>query len=346
MGVKILFLADTHLGFDFPFKPRSQRRRRGADFFANFRTALEPALKGEVDLVVHGGDLLYRSKVPARLAHLAFEPLIEVAEHGVPVYLVPGNHERSQIPFPLLAAHPNIHIFLRPMTYILPVRDFRLALVGFPYIREGIRKKFPAVMEETGYRRERADAFILCMHHCLEGATVGTGGDKSYTFRYQDDVVRTADIPGDFAAVLSGHIHRFQVLKKDLQGCPIPVPVFYPGSVERTSFAEKNERKVFLMLEIETCGDRRGTLKRCTSHELRTRPMIQVQLHTEGMNASQLRARLNAALQELPPDAVVKINILGHVQADALKVLSAASLRALAPGMNFLWRCILPKPDQ
>ncbi len=27
--VRILLLADTHLGFDLPFKPRVQRRRRG-----------------------------------------------------------------------------------------------------------------------------------------------------------------------------------------------------------------------------------------------------------------------------------------------------------------------------
>jgi DNA-3-methyladenine glycosylase len=41
--VRILFLADTHLGFDLPERPRVDRRRRGPDFFANFVRALEPA---------------------------------------------------------------------------------------------------------------------------------------------------------------------------------------------------------------------------------------------------------------------------------------------------------------
>jgi len=59
MGIiRILFLADTHLGFDLPFRPRIQRRRRGPEFFANFKRALLPALQGRVDSVVHGGDLL------------------------------------------------------------------------------------------------------------------------------------------------------------------------------------------------------------------------------------------------------------------------------------------------
>ena len=65
--VRVLLVADTHLGFDLPFRPRIKRRRRGHDFFANFERALEPALEGKVDLVVHGGDVLYRSRVPPGL---------------------------------------------------------------------------------------------------------------------------------------------------------------------------------------------------------------------------------------------------------------------------------------
>lgn len=82
--VRILFLADTHLGFDMPFKPRIKRRRRGPDFFAGFEQALKPAFQKKVDCVVHGGDLFYRSKVPAGLVSLAFEPLIRVASLGYP----------------------------------------------------------------------------------------------------------------------------------------------------------------------------------------------------------------------------------------------------------------------
>jgi len=58
--MRVLFVADTHLGFDLPARPRVDRRRRGPDFFACFVRALEPALRGEADVVVHGGDLLYR----------------------------------------------------------------------------------------------------------------------------------------------------------------------------------------------------------------------------------------------------------------------------------------------
>jgi len=111
MGIiRILFLADTHLGFDLPFRPRIQRRRRGPEFFANFKRALLPALQGRVDCVVHGGDLLFRSKIPPRLVAMAFKPLKQVADQGTPLYLVPGNHERSAIPHSHLAEHPGIEL--------------------------------------------------------------------------------------------------------------------------------------------------------------------------------------------------------------------------------------------
>ena len=151
--VRILFLADTHLGFDLPFRPRIRRSRRGPDFFANFNRALQLARKGAVDCVVHGGDLLYRSRVPARLVEMAFEPLIRVAEGGTPVYLVPGNHERSEIPYRLLAAHKRIHIFDKAQTYLLTTGKLRLALAGFPYVRDNIRVRFREVLKQTGWCR-------------------------------------------------------------------------------------------------------------------------------------------------------------------------------------------------
>jgi hypothetical protein len=34
--IRILLIADTHLGFDLPFRPRINQRRRGPDFFRQF----------------------------------------------------------------------------------------------------------------------------------------------------------------------------------------------------------------------------------------------------------------------------------------------------------------------
>ena len=92
---RILLLADTHIGFEYPLRRRVRRRRRGDDLIANFTAALEPALRREVDVVVHCGDLFHRSRPSAALVDLAITPLVRVAEAGVPVFVVPGNHENG-----------------------------------------------------------------------------------------------------------------------------------------------------------------------------------------------------------------------------------------------------------
>lgn len=55
--MRILLFADTHVGFDYTASPRIARRRRSDDILDNYRRAVEPALRGQVDAVVHGGDL-------------------------------------------------------------------------------------------------------------------------------------------------------------------------------------------------------------------------------------------------------------------------------------------------
>jgi len=268
--VRVLFCADTHLGFDFPFRPRVARHRRGDDFFRNYERIVERARAGDVDLVVHGGDLLYRSRVPARLVEMAFAPLRRVADAGVPVVVVPGNHERSHIPYPLLALHSRIHIFDRPRTFSLRAAGRSLALVGFPYCREGIRDRFADLVARASAGAPSSDIRLLCMHHCFEGATVGP---HDYTFRRAPDVVQAEALPHGYAAFLSGHIHRFQVLTRDLRGRGLPAPVLYPGSIERTSRAEAAEPKGYLLLTFAPASAAGGRLVRWRFCRLPTRPM-------------------------------------------------------------------------
>ena len=323
-AMRVLFVSDTHLGFDLPARPRVERRRRGLDFFACFERALEPALRGEAGVVVHGGDLLYRSRVPACLVQRALAPLVRVADAGVPVLLVPGNHERSAIPYPLLAAHERLHVFRGPSTVVIERRGLRVAFAGIPYARS-VRRAFPALLAATGCSLAEADARVLCLHQSVEGAVCGP--PPGFTFRDGDDVVRTSDLPRDVAVVLCGHVHRHQVLRRDLGGRPLAAPVVYAGSVERTSFAERDETKGFVMATLGA-GRPGGRLLGCDFRPLPARPM-RVHEVAEGSDASGLEREIAAAIAAAPPDAVLQLRVPQRVAgAEALR---AARLRALAP---------------
>jgi DNA repair exonuclease SbcCD nuclease subunit len=323
-GIRILLLADSHLGFDLPERPRVTRRRRGHDFLANYRTALAPALAGEVDLVVHGGDVFDRPQVPPSLAYQAFEPLTRVADRGIPVFVVPGNHERSSLPHHRFAAHPHVHVFDRPRTFVVEIRGKAIALAGLPFERRDVRSRFKELLTGSGWLTGKAALRVLCLHQCVEGATVGPG---NFTFTSAADVIRASDIPSGFAAVLSGHIHRHQVLTRDLRNRPIAAPVLYPGSIERTSVAEVGEPKGFMIVHV--VGGESGNV-RWEFRPLPARPMIVKEL-TAGSSTAAMEFAIRAAIAASPPDAVLRIRVAGQLTNAQLRVLSPAKLRRFAP---------------
>ncbi len=330
---RVLLVADTHLGFDLPFRPRIKRRRRGHDFFANLERALQPALQGDVELVVHGGDLFYRTRVPAALVEMAMAPLVRVAEAGTPVYLVPGNHERSRIPLHLWATHPNFHIFDQPRTFLWSGTRGSIALSGFPFARR-VRDAFPTLLGQTRHQDVAACARLLCLHQTVEGAQVGV---SNFTFRGGPDVVRGRDIPPGFGAVLSGHIHRAQTLTRDLNGRPLAAPVIYPGSVERTSFAERTEEKGYVILTIDLSDGVDGRPLQVSFVPLPARPMVSLTLEPTEPDSQTLRDHLASRLQALDPESVVRVQLRGPNSNQAHKILNAAYLRQLAPPSMNIW---------
>ena len=327
MPLRILFLADSHLGFDLPLTPRVERRRRGRDFLANHLRALEPAHRGEVDLEVHGGGVFHRARPHHTLVAQAFEPLRQVADAGIPVFVVPGNHERSRIPHPRFASHPLIHVFDAPRTFRVRAGGERIAMLGFPYERDVVRRRFPERVAATGWSPSDGEIAFLCVHHCFEGAKVGPA---DFTFRRGPDVVRCQDIPEGVQAILTGHVHRHQVLTADLDGRPLRAPVIYAGSIERTAFAEMGEPKGTVLLEVSRGADGRPKLD-WRFNELPARPMLIREIRADDSEPAAMWGRVRSAVTQAPGDAVLRLRVMGKVSPMARPALSAPALRALAP---------------
>jgi exonuclease SbcD len=322
-------------------RPNSMPTPSGEDFYANYERALAPAYGGEVDLVVHGGDVFYRSRVPASIVEMAMAPLVRVAELGLPVFIVPGNHERSRLPLHLWSAHPNIHIFDAPETFLITVRGIPIALSGFPFARS-VRDVFGALTEQTQYREHRADIRLLCIHQTVEGAQVGP---SDYTFRWGSDVIRGRDIPDDFDAVLCGHIHRAQLLTRDLANTPLPAPVIYAGSIERTSFAERDEIKSYAICSFSTSLYRGRRMVDASFVSLPARPMVHLAIEHPDPTGRSLIEQIKQRIRKLEPNSVVRIQVNGALSPRDQELLSAANLRSLAPDtMNV--SLARPRPSQ
>ena len=165
-------------------------------------------------------------------------------------------------------------------------------------------------------------------------------GPSDYTFRRGPDIVRGRDIPPGFAAVLAGHIHRAQVLTHDLGRRPLAAPVIYPGSIERTSFAERREEKGYYLVTLTLSSPPRVDP---LFVPLPARPMVRLTLDVGDRDQEAALRYVGAQLAALDPEAVVRIQLEGPNTQRAARWLTAARLRELAPAsMNV--SLPLPRP--
>ncbi len=326
----LVFLADTHLGFDQPVRPRVKRRRRGPDFLANFRRVLAAAVEQQVDLVLHGGDLFLRSRVPEAIVDQVYGELLAFADHGIPLVIVPGNHERSRLPTSLFLEHPNIHVFDAPKTFRFELGGARVALAGSPCVRNNGRDGFRELVAATGWDDRPGDVRLLCLHQTVEGATVGPAG---YTFRNGHDVIRQRDLPESFHAVLAGHIHRHQVLQVERDGGR-PLPVIYAGSTERTSFAEADETKGYCRLVFGPSPGGDWALDRSEFVPLPTRPMVTVELPAQ-LAPAGVAGFLAGVVRNAPPNAILRFVCSDTISPATRRAFGSARLTSsLPPSMN------------
>lgn len=258
--MRVVFFSDTHLGFDLPVRPRTARVHRGEDFFANFERVLRYAESERVDLVLHGGDLFFRSRVPPAIVDRVYQRLARFVSSGIPLGVIAGNHERSALPASLLLRQPGLHEFAEASTVAFELAGGRLAVTGVPFV--GDARAFARQVERAGTLP--ADAHLLLAHEAFLGAAV-----EGFVFGDRADTVRPAELPDRFDAILTGHIHRHQVLwHRRPSGARLPIA--FAGSVERTSYAERDEVKGFVELTLTPGAASRGRLR---FHPLPTTPL-------------------------------------------------------------------------
>jgi len=222
--MRILQLGDTHLGTSLRTLGGPEGWSRSDDHHTALEAALAPALAGEVDLVLHTGDVFNRSRPPPAVVHRA-QALFERVARRVPVVLVAGNHDRRGLSTHFGTSRGALHIVDSPTR----LRVAGLSLVLVPHIRRAedwVAAVHPLV-------RGGVDALVC--HQGFAGCHV-----PGFTFRVgrPEETVGEQHLPPDpIGAVLSGHIHPRQTVRWG------PHQVVYAGSTERTSRSEAHQTK-------------------------------------------------------------------------------------------------------
>jgi DNA repair exonuclease SbcCD nuclease subunit len=343
--IKFLILTDTHFGIHFSNKPRSTLRfALGNRFFDQAESIFKLAIeKHKVDFVIHCGDFFNRSKPNQSIIAKATSLLLWISKY-IPVYIVPGNHERGKLPIGLLHYQKNVHIFTRPCSFFFRKKNVVVKITGFPYVRHNIKSEFKSLVEkawitEIGSNDMESAYNILLLHQLIQGSKV-----EHYTFNHGNNVINFSDISRRFHLIAVGHVHRFQFLYslsnrvisshtntqviqdfkqnewkfiKEAQGVKNQYPIIcYPGTCERVSMMERNEHKGYVIGRINHDNSR----VRLTFHPVKSIPMKKILWNQPGTNSDNLISQTCNIIRQLA--SVSRVNELGGV----LRINSSESI--------------------
>jgi DNA repair exonuclease SbcCD nuclease subunit len=228
--MRVLHLADTHLGAWLRAHGAPEGWSRADEHALAFERALQPALRGEVDLVVHGGDL-FDSRTPSRrLVRWAQDRLAEVAAR-VPVVLIPGNHDPAALLRRFRMPPEGLHVVDAPTR--LEFGDLSIAAVPFKRTEAGFQA---AAAEAVG-----PGADVLLLHQAVSGCSV-----PRFVFRVgkPKGTVGAQHLPAGVRWAMGGHLHPRQMVRVG------DVEVVYPGATARTAANEGQEPKGYALWDF------------------------------------------------------------------------------------------------
>lgn len=246
--MRLLHLGDTHLGSVLHAQGAPPGWTRHQDHARALERALLPALAGEVDLVLHAGDVFNRSQPPPDVAQEATR-LLEAAADVVPVVVIPGNHDRHGLGHSLASRHPGLHVLDVPAR----LRLAEVVVAAVPYRRDA-----------SDWARDARDAVgpgadILLHHQSLDG-TWAPG--IRFHARTDRSTVAWSQVPRGVGRLLGGHLHPRQVHRVG------PHLAVYPGATERTSSVEAPQPKGVVRWDLDRDA--------FAWVDLPTRPMLRV----------------------------------------------------------------------
>jgi exonuclease SbcD len=263
LGVRLLHTGDWHAGRSIRGRSRTQ------EFEQVLSEVVGVAVQEGVDAVLVAGDLYdHRSPAPEADA-LVFDALVRLYEAGIPVVVIPGNHD-SALRFEAVAKllRPlGIHVVPRVVppgdgsVVEVPARDgAESAVVAcVPFVPERRFGEAAALFQATeawyqsyaegmgrlleamagSFRPDRVN--VLMAHLFTDGAIPG-GGEHQVTIGIEY-AVSPSRLPSTASYVALGHVHRPQAVRG------APSPTRYAGSLLQLDFGETEQTKSVAVVE-------------------------------------------------------------------------------------------------
>jgi exonuclease SbcD len=287
--MKLLHTADIHLGITTfgRVDPETGLNTRVLDFKRSFEFLVERGLEEGIDCFLFAGDA-YRTADPTPTQQKVFaECLRPVAEAGLPIVMVVGNHDHP-VTFGKASAldifghlDGDVHVFDQPESAVIETPAGPLQLLAMPWpirskilsktehqgkspkaLRAFIEDRYTHFIEQKAAQMDPSLPAVLAGHFSVQGAEMA-GSERTSLIAHEPKFTAGDLSPAPLDYVALGHIHQHQNRAPDGAGGP---PVIYPSSIERVSFKEWDEKKGFVLVDIDADGAEEAGDK-STQHE-------------------------------------------------------------------------------
>ncbi len=316
--IKLLHLADVHLGMIFRMlgEKGSAQRRQVEETFAR---AIDLAIQERVHLVLIAGDLFDTPKPGNATVEVAANQLRRLAEAGIRVALVAGNHDGTadgQIAqvSRLRAANPNLIVFgLTVEAKVLP--DLDLTILG--------RSAEPgaSVSPLAGWPRGRSTRFAIGLTH---GSVFRTGQVEGAGTIHPQEI---RDLGLDYLALGDWH-SAAQILQA-------PTAAWYAGAPELLAFDQEGAGHV-LLIDLPAPGG-----AGVTPHRIGRRRYRSQEVHAADIDEPALRRTIEeSADAELMFDVFLSglVSVDRRIDTEAIeRDLSAKFFRLRVHNRTQLW---------
>ncbi|KAA3644688.1 MAG: exonuclease SbcCD subunit D [Chloroflexi bacterium] len=275
--IKLLHFADAHIDMANYGRhdPDSGLPVRAMDYLKSLDTIVEAAIEEKVDLVVFAGDA-YKDRNPAPTYQREWDKrMMQLSRAEIPNIVLVGNHDMSP-------SHQRAHALTElktlevPYIYVIDeptlmgpdeLDGLQIQVLALPWItRSGMVAYLDMDMSDPGkiYTEleskvsglidgwmEEIDAnlpTVFTAHATIQGAKYGA----ERTVMLGGDLVLSPALVKDkrLDYVALGHIHKPQNLNEGEQP-----PIIYPGSIERIDFGEEEDKKFYMIVELEKGED-------------------------------------------------------------------------------------------
>jgi DNA repair protein SbcD/Mre11 len=298
--MKIVHVSDTHIGFSAYRKVDEETgiNQREMDVYRRFAEFADKAIEIHPDLVIHSGDLFDSVRPSNRAISVALDNLARITEADIPVVVIAGNHST-----PRLRETGSVFRILEHVHGLRAVYSgiYERVVQGDLTVHAVPHNEGDVLFAELDKVRPDAGAKynVETLHAGISGLNVFKMGE------FNETIVPSSYMRQDMDYIALGHYHSYSSVADN---------AFYAGSTERLSFAEADEAKGFILVDLDT--------KKRKFIKLAAREMMDLgPIDATGMDAASFMDEITNVLEAVSMEGRIVRLIVNRVPSALYKAI-------------------------